>query len=168
MFYLATNRINDLANIEKQYKSIAGTSLSAGLKQKYARWFNGEAASSPVIFEIPEKITAEALPDSMITRHSHNAPVLLDFSNAQEINNDGLRKLAKLFSSMTQADTRLELKQIDHFISRLQNKAETNTGTRAIWDVLFAYERFRDDRDAFEEKAIRFAVLYGISPPSWE
>lgn len=69
---------------------------------------------------------------------------------------------------MAQESIKLELKQIDHFIARLQNKAEASTNTRAIWDVLFAYERLQDNRKAFEEKAIQFAILYGISPPSWE
>lgn len=170
MFYLATDRVNDLAKIERLYKNIAGVSLSAGLKQKYTRWFNEEAASNPIVFEIPKKITAETLPANMIIQCSRSSPgdILLDFSNVQEIDNDGLRKLAKLFSSMAQESIKLELKQIDHFIARLQNKAEASTNTRAIWDVLFAYERLQDNRKAFEEKAIQFAILYGISPPSWE
>ncbi|MCE7916367.1 MAG: hypothetical protein DYH16_02195 [Nitrosomonas sp. PRO5] len=170
MFYLATDRLNDLAKIEKQYKNITGVSLSADLKQKYPQWFNGEAASDPVVFEIPKKITAVALPDSIIIQRGQCSPggILLDFSQVQEIDNDGLKKLAQLFSSLAQENTRPGLRQADRFITCLQHKAETGTGTRAIWDVLFAYERFRDDREAFEEKAIKFAVLYGISPPSWE
>lgn len=170
MFYLATDRLNDLAKIEKQYKNITGVSLSADLKQKYPQWFNGEAASDPVVFEIPKKITAVALPDSIIIQRGQCSPggILLDFSQVQEIDNDGLKKLAQLFSSLAQENTRPGLRQADRFITCLQHKAETGTGTRAIWDVLFAYERFRGDREAFEEKAIKFAVLYGISPPSWE
>lgn len=99
MFYLATDRVNDLAKIERLYKNIAGVSLSAGLKQKYTRWFNEEAASNPIVFEIPKKITAETLPANMIIQCSRSSPgdILLDFSNVQEIDNDGLRKLAKLF-----------------------------------------------------------------------
>ncbi|SFU48722.1 hypothetical protein SAMN05216339_10313 [Nitrosomonas eutropha] len=170
MFYLATDQVNDLAKIERLYKNITGVSLSANLKQKYTQWFNKEAASNPIIFEIPKKITAETLPVGMIIQRSRSSPgdILLDFSNVQEIDNNGLRKLARLFSSMTQESIKLELKQIDHFIDCLQNKAEASTGTRAIWDVLFAYERLQDNRKAFEEKAIQFAILYGISPPSWE
>lgn len=170
MFYLATDRINDLAKIEKEYKSITGTSLSADFRKKYPQWFNGGAVVSPVIFEMPKKITAAALPDSIIIRRGQcsSGSVVLNFSQVQEIDNDGLKKLAQLFSSLVQENTRLELKQADRFITCLQNKAETGTGSRAIWDVLFAYERFRGDRGAFEEKAIKFAVLYGISPPSWE
>jgi len=170
MFYLATDQLNDLAKIEKQYKSITGISLSADLRQKYPQWFNDEAASDPVVFEIPKKITAAALPDNIIIQRGQCSPdsVLLDFSQVQEIDNDGLKKLAQLFSSLAQKDNRPGLRQADRFITCLQNKAETGTGTRAIWDVLFAYERFREDREAFEEKAIKFAVLYGISPPSWE
>lgn len=171
MFYLATDRTNDLAKIEKQYKSITGSSLSAGLEQKYAKWLNrGAAINTPVVFEIPQKITAETLPDSVIIQHNDSAPysILLDFSKVQEIDNEGLKKLAKLFSSLIQKKNKPELKQIDRFITCLQNKAEANTGTRLIWDVLFAYARFRNNRETFEESAIKFATLYGISPPSWE
>lgn len=170
MFYLATDRINDLAKIEKEYKSITGTSLSADFRKKYPQWFNGEVSVSPVIFEIPKKFTAAALPDSAIIWRGQNSSssVVLDFSQVEEIDNDGLKELAHLFSYVIQENTRLELKQADRFITCLQNKAETGIGSRAIWDVLFAYERFRGNRGAFEEKAIKFAVLYGISPPSWE
>ena len=170
MFYLATDRINDLAKIEKQYKSITGASLSADLRQKHARWFSNAAANSPVVFEIPKRITAAALPDSIIFQCGQCSPddVLLDFSQVQEIDNDGLKKLAQLFSSLAQENTRPRLKQADRFIACLQNMMEAGTGTHAIWDVLFAYERFRGDREAFEEKAIKFAVVFGISPPSWE
>ncbi|MCC6917137.1 hypothetical protein [Nitrosomonas sp.] len=171
IFYLATDRVNDLARIEKQYKSITGRSLSAGLRQKCARWFNGETISNPILFEIPKKITAAALPDNIIQRGQHSPDnVLLDFSQVQEIDNEGLKKLAALFSSLAQENVKPRLRQADRFIACLQNKAEKNTekNTQAIWDVLFAYERFCNNRDAFEEKAIRFATLYGISPPSWE
>lgn len=65
MFYLATDRLNDLARIETQYKNITGISLSADLRKQYMQWFNDETASDPVaVFEIPRKITAVALPDS--------------------------------------------------------------------------------------------------------
>lgn len=119
MFYLATDRLNDLAKIEKQYKSITGVSLSADLKQKYPQWFNGEAVSHPVVFEIPKKITAAALPDSIIIQRGQCSPggILLDFSQVQEIDNDGLKKLAQLFSSLAQENTRPKLRQADRFIT---------------------------------------------------
>ena len=170
MFYLATDRLNDLDKIEKQYKNITGMSLSADLRQKYPQWFNGKAASNPVVFEIPKKVTAAALPDNIINQRGQCSPsnILLDFSQVQEIDNDGLRKLAQLFSSFAQENNKPGLKHADRFITCLQNEAEISTKTRAIWDVLFAYEKFCNNREAFEEKAIKFAVLYGISPPSWE
>lgn len=170
MFYLATQRINNLTKIEKLYQKITGTSLSASLKQEYTSWFSGKTTSELIIFEIPKKITAEALPDSMVIRHRCNTfgQVLLNFSKVQEIDNDGLKKLAKFFSTITQGCSNLKLKQIDHFIICLQNKAEASTGTHLIWEVLFAYERLRNNKEAFEEKAIKFAILFGVSPPSWE
>lgn len=170
MFYLVTDRINDLTKIEQQYTSITGLSLSTDLRQKYAKWSNGEATIDPIVFEIPKKITAAALPDSIIIQCGQSSPggVLLDFSQVQEIDSEGLKKLAKLFSSLARKNPKPVLRQVERFITGLQNKAEKNTRIQAIWDVLFAYERFRDDRGAFEEKAIRFATLYGISPPSWE
>lgn len=170
MFYLATDRINDLARIEKQYRSMTGRPLSASFGQKYMQWSDGETTINPVIFEIPMKITAAALPDSLIIQRGQSSPggVLLDFSQVQEIDSEGLKKLAKLLVSLAWKNSKPKLHQIDRFIICLQDKAEKDTGTQAIWDVLFAYERFRGDRAAFEERAIRFATLYGISPPSWE
>ncbi|WP_300086728.1 hypothetical protein [uncultured Nitrosomonas sp.] len=171
MFYLATGRINDLAKIEEQYKSITGISLSADLKKNYTQWFNDKTTGDPVIFEIPRKITATSLPDNIAIEHGLISAdsVLLDFSRVQEIDNEGLKKLAIFFSALAKAGIKPELKQVDRFIGCLQHKAEKGgEGTCALWDVLFAYEQFRDNREAFEEKAIKFAVLYGISPPSWE
>lgn len=171
MFYLVTERADNLSKIEKLYQKITGAPLSANLEQEYTQWFGVKNTQQSVVFEIPKKITAEALPENAIIRHGCHASnhILLDFSNVQEIDSSGLKKLAKLFTGIPNNHTGLELKQIERFIAHLQDKAEkAGTGTPLIWEVLFAYERFRNNKEAFEEKAIKFAVLFGISPPSWE
>lgn len=129
MFYLATDRTNDLAKIEKQYKSITGSSLSAGLEQKYAKWFNrGAAINTPVVFEIPQKITAETLPDSVIIQHNDSAPysILLDFSKVQEIDNEGLKKLAKLFffAHSEKEQTRTQANRPLHYLFAKQGRSK--------------------------------------------
>lgn len=169
MFYLATGRMGNLTKIEDQYRNLFGTSLFADLKQGYPQWCE-ETVSSPVRFEVPRKITAAALPDIAMIQDACHSPggALLDFSRVQEIDSDGLRKLAEFFSSLSQSSVKPQIQQAERFIAYLENEAESHTGTCAIWEVLFAYERFCNNREAFEDRAIRFAVCYGISPPSWE
>lgn len=172
MFYLTNGRTHDLAKIEKRYQALFGKSLSADLKKKYALWFKESPGSEAVTFaiEMPVKITAATLPDNEIIRREcrSSGGVVVDFSQVQEIDTEGLRKLGSFFSVLANENTKPVLKQVDRFMMCLQKKAEEQTGMHSMWDVLFAYDRFREDKDAFDERAIRFAVHYGISPPSWE
>jgi hypothetical protein len=168
LYYLATDRISDLTKIENQYTNIFGTSLFADLRHKYPQWCG--TASNLTRFEMPKKITSATFPDSLMIQDACHTVggALLDFSQVQEVDNHGLAKLADLFSSFLQDSYKPQVQHLDHFITCLEKKANSSAGARAIWEVLFAYERFRNDREAFEEKAIRFAICYGISPPSWE
>lgn len=170
MFYLATARISDLAKIENQYQEISGISLLENMKLGYFHEPNRENVSSPVIFELPKKITADTLPDNATIQDACHSPsgALLDFTRVHQADNNGLKKLAELFSFFLRKNIKPKIRQISHFIASLQSEAEKGVGTRPVWEVLFAWERFRNDREAFEERAIRFAIRYEISPPSWE
>jgi hypothetical protein len=37
-----------------------------------------------------------------------------------------------------------------------------------MWDVLFSYQMLTGDEKAFDELAVRFALKFGVSPPSFE
>src|SRR5690606_6758328 len=100
MFYLATDRISDLAKIENQYQEISGISLLQNMKLGYFPEPNRENVSSPVIFELPGKITADTLPDNATIQDACRSPsgALLDFTRVHQADNNGLKKLAELFS----------------------------------------------------------------------
>ena len=80
---------------------------------------------------------------------------------------NGLKELIKFFSLLPHDKTKPELKGDDRFISSLEKAAEGANGTQEMWDMLFEYKRFCNDMDAFDELAIKFAMRFDISPPSW-
>ncbi|MDT8364105.1 MAG: hypothetical protein RQ714_05575 [Nitrosomonas sp.] len=167
MFYMVNDRAGDLDKIDKQYQKIFGSSLFMDLGQKIPQWCS---IKNPFRLEMPAKITAQSLPDISIIQDACQTPVgaELDFSGVKEITGDGLIALTRFFTALSCAGLSPDIKGAARFISNMEKSATSSQSTRAIWEVLFAYDRFRNDKETFEDRAIRFAIHFGISPPSWE
>lgn len=167
MFYMVNDRTDDLSKIDAQYQKIFGSSLFMDFGQQIPQWCS---IKNPLYLKMPEKIAAKSLPDIPIIQDACQSPAgaELDFSGVREINSDGLAALIQFFAALSHAGISPDIKGAARFIASMEKSATSSQGTRAMWDVLFAYDRFCNNKELFEDRAIRFAIRFGISPPSWE
>lgn len=167
MFYVVNDRTDDLNKIDEQYHKVFGSSLFMDFGQQIPQWCS---IKNPLCLKIPEKITAQSLPDISIIQDACQSPAgaELDFSGVREINSDGLAVLAQFFTTLSCAGVSPDIKGAARFITSMEKSATSSQGTRAMWEVLFAYDRFCNNKEIFEDRAIKFAIRLGISPPSWE
>lgn len=165
MFYVVNDRNDDLNKIDGQYQKIFGSSLFLDFGKDTAMVQH----QNPLCLEMPEKITAQSLPNITTIQEACqlSTGAELDFSRVREIDSDGLSALAqfllhyslKVFPLISRSST---------FYREFGEKRASSQSTQVTWEVLFAYDRFYNNKETFEDRAIRFAIHFGISPPSWE
>lgn len=167
MFYMVNERTDDLDKIDAQYQKIFGSSLFMDFGQRTPQWCG---IRNPLCLKIVEKITAQSLPDISAIREACQSPAgaELDFSGVKEISSDGLTALTQFFTILSREGISPEIKGAARFIASMEKSATSSHGTRAMWEVLFAYDRFCNNQEIFEDRAVEFAIRFGISPPSWE
>lgn len=167
MYYMINDRTDDLSKIDEQYRKIFGSSLFMDFGRQIPQWCS---IRNPLCLKIPQKITAHTLPDISAIQNACQSPAgaELDFSEIKEIDSDGLTALTQFFTALTRAGVFPKIKGAERFIMSMEKSATSSRGTRAMWDVLFAYDRFCQNSETFEDRAIKFAMHFGISPPSWE
>lgn len=154
-----TTKFNKLAN---QYKNFFGKPLFPEFDEK-------KHTEEQVVFKFPPNILPELIPDIGAVQQACNSrkKVSIDFSDVKESSSEGLNALATFFLSLVRVSNKLEITDINHFILDLEKKAIASDKVNNIWDVLFAYKRFCNDVKEFDNLALKFAIQYSISPPSW-
>lgn len=160
--YLAENQIAELVKLQNQYQKLFGKSLFPELDKR-----NQE--TEQIIFKLPQNITPELLPNIEAIQqacHSRNK-VLIDFSDVRNSSDEGLSSLVNFFQSIAKINNKPEITNINHFILDLEKKATSSNQINNMWDVLFAYKRLCNDVKEFDNLALKFAIQYSISPPSW-
>tara|TARA_R110002073_G_scaffold287129_2_gene451837 strand:+ start:7415 stop:8080 length:666 start_codon:yes stop_codon:yes gene_type:complete len=162
--YLGINRINDFNTLKDQYEDYFNASIFTELCHNDLPQF-----TSSIVFEIPQKITHGSLPEITTVIEACHSPrgALLDFSKVRGADIKGLKTLTQFFTQLSNDNTKPKTLGIDRFIANLKKTAGSDSGTEAMWNTLFEYYRFCDDMDAFDDIAIRYAVHFSISPPSW-
>ncbi len=160
-FYLGTNRSSDFDVLKQRYEDNFDAPIFKELHQDHS-----SLKSFRIVFEIPQKITYDSLPDAATVCKACASPTggLIDFSNVRGADASGLKGLTKLFSQLPHDHTRPETPGLERFISRLEKTADSN---ESIWNLLFEYQRFCNDTHTFDELSIKYAVRFGISPPVW-
>jgi len=163
-FYLGTNRASDFDALKQRYEDNFDAPIFTELHQDHS-----SLKSFRIVFEIPQKLTHDSLPDATTVCKACASPTgaLLDFSNARGADANGLKALTEFLSQLPHDHTRPETPGLDRFISRLEKTADSNEGTEYIWNLLFEYQRFCNDTHTFDELSIKYAVRFGISPPVW-
>ena len=159
--YLGANlntKFNKLAN---QYKNFFGKPLFPEFEEK--------KRAEEVLFKMPSNIAPELLPNITEVEQAGNShkKVTIDFSDVKESSAEGLNALAVFFLTLVKASNKPEIILINDFISDLEKKAIANNKVNTMWDVLFAYKRLCNDVKGFDNLALKFAIQYSISPPSW-
>ncbi len=167
MFYMVNERTDALDKIDEQYQKIFGSSLFMDFGQRIPQWCS---VRNPLSLKIAEKITTQSLPDISVILDACQtlSGAELDFSGVKEISSDGLTALTRFFALLFHADVSPDIKGATRFIASVEKSATGKQGTRAMWEVLFSYDRFCNNQEIFEDRAVEFAVRFGISPPSWE
>ena len=164
-FYLGTNRINEFNAIKTQYEDYFNASVFTELCHD-----EHPQSTNQVIFEMPQKLTEESLPEiTTVMEACHlQRGVLVDFSSVRGTDTKGLKALTRFFVQLVQNKIEPETPGLDSFIANLEKNTDSDSGTDILWETLFGYYRFRNDVDMFDDLAIRYAMKFSISPPSWK
>jgi anti-anti-sigma regulatory factor len=102
-----------------------------------------------------------------ISRQSHGAR--LDLASVTDFDDDGARLLARALADARRAGLGMRLQAGTKLAGALAAamKAGRDAGEGA-WLLSLEILQWADDRAAFEDRAIEFAVAFELSPPSWE
>ncbi len=78
-------------------------------------------------------------------------------------------QLAELLSTARRKGIAVTLSSIDGFLGRLNERLVAGETTRATtWLLLLELLQRHGTQEAFEERAVDYAVTFELSPPSWE
>lgn len=162
--YLGVSRMKDFTALEARHEEIFGTPIFADLRQEIT-----PRDTQRSVFDMPKKIIPGSLPDitAVLEACASKKGALLDFSRVSGADAGGLTDLAKYFSQLPREETKPETPGMERFITSLEKAADSSAATEEMWQMLFEYQRFCSDMEAFDELAIRYAERFGISPPSW-
>jgi hypothetical protein len=162
--YLGVNRLENFNSLNKRHEETFGKPISVSPPMQEM-----QIDSDRVVFDMPNKIVCGSLPDITLVGEgcASSKGAMLNFANVHGADTGGLKELAEFFKKLPHDQTKPVISGIDHFITSLEKVANDSSGTQEMWDLLFEYCRFCDDIDTFDELAIKFAIRFSISPPSW-
>ena len=163
--YLGTGNLPAFNELEARHQREFGTAMFR--MDRLPKPARGEHRR---IFEMPARIGAGTLPrlEDVLAACRSLEGAALDFSRVRGADGPGLGELAQFFGRLPGDDDRPEFPGIDRFLDSLLRAAESPAGNRLMWDVLFSYQMLLGDEKAFDDLAIRFAVKFGVSPPSFD
>jgi hypothetical protein len=163
--YLGTGNIPAFNALEQRHEQEFGSTMFRMFR--LAKPPRGEHRK---VVELPPRITAGSLPPVAEVLAACRSPegAALDFSRVRGADGPGLQELALFLGQLPDNEDRPELAGIDRFMDSLLRAAESPAGSRLMWDVLFSHQMLMGDEKAFDELAIRFAVKFGVSPPSFD
>lgn len=163
--YLGTDNIHAFNELEERHEREFGTPMFSTFHQPKARHDENRE-----VFQMPARIAGGVLPpvEEVLEACASDDGAALDFSRVRGADGAGLQELAAFLARMPHNADRPEMPGIDRFMGSLIKAAESASGTRTMWDVLFTYQRLMGDEKAFDELAIKFAVKFGVSPPSFD
>ena len=162
--YLGVNRLENFNSLNKRHEETFGKPISVSPPMQEM-----QIDSDRVVFDMPNKIVCGSLPNITLVEEAcaSSKGAMLNFANVHGADTGGLKELAEFFKKLPHDQTKPVVSGIDHFITSLEKVANDSSGTQEMWDLLFEYCRFCDDIDTFDELAIKFAIRFSISPPSW-
>ncbi len=163
--YLGTDNFHAFNELEERHEREFGAPIFPMLHQPRSRHDENRE-----VFQMPTRITAGVLPpvEEVLNACASDDGAALDFSRVRGADGAGLQELAGFLARMPHNADRPEMPGIDRFMGSLIKAAESASGTRTMWDVLFTYQRLLGDEKSFDELAIKFAVKFGVSPPSFD
>lgn len=162
--YLGANRLENFNSLNKRHEETFGKPIPVNSPMQEM-----QIDSDRVVFEMPNKIVCGSLPDitSVEEACASSKGAMLNFANVHGADTSGLKELVEFFEKLPHGQTKPVISGIERFTTSLEKAANDSSGTQEMWNLLFEYSRFCDDIDTFDELAIKFAIRFSISPPSW-
>ena len=115
------------------------------------------AASAPQIESLKRAVARKA----QATR--------LDLNSVYDVEDEGAKLLADAMAEARRARVGLQLQLGSKLVPALDAALERGRGAgEGTWLLALEILQWMDDRAAFEDRAIEFAVAFELSPPSWE
>ncbi len=118
------------------------------------------------------KLTAAsaAQVDALKRAVAKNIPkIRLDLSKVTEFDDAGSLLLAGALEHARRARLALEILQADKLRRALETAVrQGREGGEGAWLLSLEFLQWHNERSAFEDRAIEFAVAFELSPPSWE
>jgi ABC-type transporter Mla MlaB component len=105
----------------------------------------------------------------MLAATQKQAQVRLDLGSLTGADDAGARLLADALAKLRKRQYALVLQHPEKIRRALENAVKQGREAgEGYWILLLELLQWQNDREAFEERAIDFAVSFELSPPSWE
>lgn len=126
-------------------------------------------SASAATLELPgllDRKAADALADGM-TGLDRQAPVRIDFSRIEMIDEAGADACAKILAHARNAQRALQVSGVDRLIALLQDLNRATHSRAVHWLMLLELYQTLGQQEKFEDLAVDYAVRFEVSPPSW-
>ncbi len=95
------------------------------------------------------------------------APVRIDFSRIEMIDEAGASDCTKVLESARKNKLKLQVSGVDRLIDLLKDLNRATHSRPAHWLLLLELYQTLGQQEAFEDLAVDYAVRFEVSPPSW-
>ncbi|WP_265945883.1 hypothetical protein [Dechloromonas sp. A34] len=100
---------------------------------------------------------------------AQKVPVIVDCGKLVGCDDDVAGELADLLTRARHTGAAVTLVGVEGFLGRLNERLVAGEATRATtWLLLLELLQRHGTQEAFEERAVDYAVTFELSPPSWE
>lgn len=100
---------------------------------------------------------------------AQKVPVIVDCGKLVGCDDDVAGELADLLTRARHSGAAVTLVGVEGFLGRLNERLVAGEATRATtWLLLLELLQRHGTQEAFEERAVDYAVTFELSPPSWE
>lgn len=107
--------------------------------------------------------------DQLVVALETKQPLRLDCGKLAGCDDEVAGELATLLMRARRSGVALTLDGADGFLARLNDRLPVGVATHApAWQLLLELLQRLGTQEAFEERAVDYAVTFELSPPSWE
>jgi anti-anti-sigma regulatory factor len=122
-------------------------------------------------FALAGKLSPANMPQlgHMLAATQKQPQVRLDLGSLTGADDAGARQLADALAQLRKRQYALVLQHPEKIRRALETAvAQGRDAGEGYWTLLLELLQWQNDRDAFENRAVDFAVTFELSPPSWE
>ncbi len=123
------------------------------------------------LFSLQGVLTAEGLQplDELRNMLAAKQPALIDCGKLIGCDDEVAGQFAELLSQARRRGVALTLERAEAFMGRLNDRLQAGDPVHgASWQLLLELLQRLGPQEAFEERAVDYAVTFELSPPSWE